>query len=303
MLAGPAKADEQTGKFTVTNGEKIPIRISILPRNHCYQAKEITGITLLPGFSYEWGWWHAGPWRGCGGAAAEFTIVFDPPLVQGGVKNDTIAFWFDRGTGFGPLKVDNPYRGDFSADGGDKRFITRAGFTSTDEVLFPNETIILEAINGTQAGEKGGSTRSEETRAQERQQRSKLLLDASVGYDGAGASSKASMSAEMENSLKEEAKSVQESTSNQKNSWELKPGEMRITTTSADIVRTTEGNVYLRYRSIPKTESFVIKDDEASYSRILVGKHCLASSIDMLSGLKLVSPWKANSVLRRVDKN
>lgn len=121
------------GSLTIVNNESVPLIMTVQHWIHCFRTShplaangKITEIP--PKSSIKIDYWHAGEWRGCGGTAAEFALVFDPYPKIGTVNLNTIAFWFDRGTGFGILsgRVPNHFPGTLSGSGHDRIFTTNA---------------------------------------------------------------------------------------------------------------------------------------------------------------------------------
>jgi hypothetical protein len=152
----------QAGSITIVNKEPVPITIKIEEWNHCYQPAEggASGQVKIipPQGKYKWGFWHAGEWRGCGGTAGQFAVKITPapksddPSCKISDKNtclkETVAFWFDRGSGFGLLNI-NPFPGTLTNVGVDYTYTTAAGLSipSVATIVQKNAKMIVDLVN------------------------------------------------------------------------------------------------------------------------------------------------------------
>lgn len=120
------------GSLTVVNNESVPLVMTLHHRIHCFQTNDPIAangkITEIPAkSSVKFSYWHANEWRGCGGTAAEFELDFDPFPKIGKTNLNKIAFWFDRGQGFGIAGAyPNHFPGTLSGSGYERIFTTNA---------------------------------------------------------------------------------------------------------------------------------------------------------------------------------
>jgi hypothetical protein len=120
------------GSLTIINNESVPLIMTLRHRIHCFRTNHPLAangkITEIPAkSSIKLDYWHAGAWRGCGGTAAEFELDFAPFPKIGTTDLNKIAFWFDRGQGFGIAGAyPNHFPGTLSGSGSDRVFTTNA---------------------------------------------------------------------------------------------------------------------------------------------------------------------------------
>ncbi len=285
LLSGAAEA-ENPGTMKVVNREEIPIKIDVVPMIHCYRADEVTGQVILPNDSFEWGFRHSGPWRGCGGAMGKFGIRFERGDDKKSKEKEFAIFIFDRTTSC--TEEPGGFPGDFQAKGSKRTFKTKAGWTSSAELFEKNAQIIVSHDNG--SGYSTGKTSDSNSSfvATMNSDSLRLLSKSHVDYEGAlGFSS--DLEAEIQKKFSKETRVAQGSARANEVYKVLKEGTMRLGILQADIMRSPKGSYFLKYDPKPKIEYIEKPQKEAALILAHGGNtyYSLSVAIGLYDGVKL----------------
>lgn len=194
--------------FTVVNNEELPLEMTVQHRNHCFQTSDpnaVNGKTTLipPKGELKLGFWHAGDWRGCGGTAGEFVLVFSPSVKVGSIEKDKVGFWFDRGQGFGMLTTvyPNHFPGKLTKVGGDNTFTTDAHMDKVHKIDADGYWDQICDGSCTKSTTKTVTESSANKNSVTKEQSSAIASSLTLGAEGGGFSASVSISAEQKDML------------------------------------------------------------------------------------------------------
>jgi hypothetical protein len=305
LLTGVAQAQWRNGgNHTIVNGEEVPIRISTVKHIHCFANELLSNVPIAPGGKLVIPLYHPGDWRGCDNVYASFSVIFDPAVGKATAR--TFYFFPNKSGAIGasdPKVGEGNYPGDLVINGREMTLTTKAGLAGPKKAqkILPNEMVIVDYMDGNRSSNSAKTVRLSQSESEEIEKQAKIEASLEVGYEGMGASAKATLVASMEKKLKQAKTKEKEEMISERGSWKMEPGRIKIGIIMADIYEAPDGTVYAKQTSNRITyREYDMKADREEMQQ-LVGNLSKEGAIGLLPGLKLASPWGGKSNLLKVE--